>query len=89
MTNITQTPKASRSEKPKMVYTPEYKIPIGEAITLPDGHLGLRIKKTVPMCTKRYLLITSLAWFSRPQERQRNRPPECEVAVALSTYIPL
>lgn len=46
MTNITQTPKASRSEKPKMVYTPEYKIPIGEAITLPDGHLGLRIKKT-------------------------------------------
>lgn len=45
MTNTTQTPKASRSDKPKMVYTPEYKIPVGEAITLPDDHLGLRMKK--------------------------------------------
>ena len=45
MTKTTQTPKASRSDKPNMVYTPEYKIPVGEAITLPDGHLGLRMKK--------------------------------------------
>lgn len=33
-------------------------------------------------------MITSLVWYSRPQERQRNRPPECEVTVALSTYTP-
>lgn len=45
MTKTTQTPKASRSDKSNMVYTPEYKIPVGEAITLPDGHLGLRMKK--------------------------------------------
>lgn len=45
MTNTTHTPKASHSDKPKMVYTPEHRIPVCEAVTLPDGHLGLRMKK--------------------------------------------
>lgn len=45
MTNSFHIPRALHSTNPRMVYTPEYKIPVGEAITLPDGHLALRMKK--------------------------------------------
>lgn len=35
---------------------------------------------------RKFLFPDSLIWSIRPQESQRNSPPECEVIVALSTY---
>ena len=34
-----------RKKRPRIVKTPQFNIPIGEAIKNPDGHYSLRIKK--------------------------------------------
>ena len=33
------------TSKPRMIYTPKRRIPIGEAIQRPDGSYALRVKK--------------------------------------------
>lgn len=35
----------SKTQKKKMVYTPEQHIPLGEAVKTPNGEYALRIKK--------------------------------------------
>ena len=45
-------------EKSNMIYTPIYKIPIGEPVVLSDGSYGIRVKK--PNNSKQEVVSLSL-----------------------------